>query len=302
MQSLKDFWKQVIEVAGKKDLFFNASAITFNLFICAIPFILILISIIGFVLSYDQAFNEIVRYGTELLPNFSYEAMQSDVITGTETIENILRPLVGAREIFGIVGIVILLFFTQGLLHSLKHVIFDVFDIEERAHPVMDVIYNFFGFGLLGTVFLFFSLTISFISLFDLSVINIPYTDIVIELPWVYDLLNFALPIFLTFFLIYVVFRFVSERKISPRISLIGAITYTVLFELARLLVSVYMEYAFSTYRYFYQGYAIVVVIAIWTFYAALLFVISAVIAKAYKESFGTHRASVEDNPYASLD
>ncbi len=302
MQVLKDFWKQVIEVAGKKDLFFNASAITFNLFICAIPFILILISIIGFVLSYDQAFNEIVRYGTELLPNFSYEAEQSDVITGTETIENILRPLVGAREIFGIVGIVILLFFTQGLLHSLKHVIFDIFDIEERAHPVMDLVYNFFGFGLLGTVFLFFSLTISFISLFDLSVINIPYTDIVIELPWVYDLLNFVLPIFFTFFLIYVVFRFVSERKVSPKVSLMGAITYTVLFEIARLVVSIYMEYAFSTYRFFYQGYAIAIVIAIWTFYTALLFVISVVIAKAYKETFGTHRATVEDNPYASLD
>lgn len=302
MQTFKEFWKKAISIAGEKDLFFNASAITFNLFICSIPFILILVSIIGYVLSIDEAFTEIVRYGSELLPSFSYEAEQTDIIAGSETIENLLRPLVGAREVFGIVGLIILIFFTQGLLHSLKHVIFDIFDIEERAHPVMDIVYNFFVFGLLGTVFLFFSLAISFISLFDLSVIKIPYTDIVIQLPWVYDLLNITLPIIFTFFLIFVVFRFISERKISTKVSLMGAFIYTFLFEVARLIVSVYMEYAFSTYRFFYQGYAIVVVITIWTFYTALLFVISVIMAKAFREVYGTHKATVENNPYADLD
>lgn len=302
MQTFKEFWKKAISIAGEKDLFFNASAITFNLFICSIPFILILVSIIGYVLSIDEAFIEIVRYGSELLPSFSYESQQTDIITGSETIENLLRPLVGAREVFGIVGLIILIFFTQGLLHSLKHVIFDIFDIEERAHPVVDIVYNFFVFGLLGTVFLFFSLAISFISLFDLSVIKIPYTDIVIQLPWVYDLLNITLPIVFTFFLMFVVFRFISERKISTKVSLMGAFIYTFLFEVARLIVSVYMEYAFSTYRFFYQGYAIVVVITIWTFYTALLFVISVIMAKAFREVYGTHKATVENNPYADLD
>ena len=302
MQTFKEFWKKAISIAGEKDLFFNASAITFNLFICSIPFILILVSIIGYVLSIDEAFIEIVRYGSELLPSFSYESQQTDIITGSETIENLLRPLVGAREVFGILGLIILVFFTQGLLHSLKHVIFDIFDIEERAHPVMDIVYNFFVFGLLGTVFLFFSLAISFISLFDLSVIKIPYTDIVIQLPWVYDLLNITLPIVFTFFLMFVVFRFISERKISTKVSLMGAFIYTFLFEVARLIVSVYMEYAFSTYRFFYQGYAIVVVITIWTFYTALLFVISVIMAKAFREVYGTHKATVENNPYADLD
>ncbi len=302
MQTFKEFWKKAISIAGEKDLFFNASAITFNLFICSIPFILILVSIIGYVLSIDEAFIEIVRYGSELLPSFSYESQQTDIITGSETIENLLRPLVGAREVFGILGLIILVFFTQGLLHSLKHVIFDIFDIEERAHPVMDIVYNFFVFGLLGTVFLFFSLAISFISLFDLSVIKIPYTDIVIQLPWVYDLLNITLPIVFTFFLMFVVFRFISERKISTKVSLMGAFIYTFLFEVARLIVSVYLEYAFSTYRFFYQGYAIVVVITIWTFYTALLFVISVIMAKAFREVYGTHKATVENNPYADLD
>lgn len=301
MQTLKDYWKRVAKLAGQKDIFFNASAITFNLFICAIPFILILISIIGYVLSIDEAFNEIVRYGREFFPSFTYETQNNDVFRGAVTIETLLRPLVGARQIFGIVGIIILLFFTQGLLHSLKHVLFDVFDIEERKHPVMEAIYNFFGFGLIGTVFLFFSLATSFTSLLNLSQLHIPFTDVVIQLPWIYDFINFVLPIVLTFFVMYVVFRFGSERKIKSRVSLMAAITYTGLFELAKLLLGSYLQYAFTSYRYFYQGYTIVIIIGIWTFYTAILFVVTAILARAYKDTYMSNRPSIEENPYTAI-
>ncbi|WP_020402688.1 YihY/virulence factor BrkB family protein [Gracilimonas tropica] len=301
MDKQKQFWKRVLKLASKKDIFFNASAITFNLFICAVPFVLILISIIGYLLSAEEAFNEIVRYGREFFPSFTYETQSDDVFRGAITIETLLEPLIGARRIFGIVGIVVLLFFTQGLLHSLKHVLFDVFDIKERKHPIMDVIYNFFGFSVIGIVFLTFSLAVSTISLFNLSQIDIPFTDMVIELPWIYDFLNFLLPIFLAFFVVYVVFRFVSERKIKPRIALIAAGVYTILFEIAKYGVSMYMEYAFATYRYFYQGYTVLIILTVWTFYTALLFVLSGMIARAYKDIYLMDRPSIEENPYTAI-
>lgn len=301
MQTFKDYWKKVRKLAGKKDIFFNASAITFNLFICAIPFVLILMSIIGYVLSVDEAFNEIVRYGREFFPSFTYETQNNDVFRGAVTIETLLRPLVGARQIFGIVGIVILLFFTQGLLHSLKHVLFEIFDIEERKHPVLEAIYNFFGFGLIGTVFLFFSLATSFVSLLNLSQLHVPFTDMVIQLPWIYDLLNFVLPIFLTFFVMYVVFRFGSERKIQPKVALMAGITYTALFEIAKFMLGTYLQYAFTSYRYFYQGYTIVIIIGIWTFYTAILFVITSILARAYRDTYLTTKPSIDENPYTAI-
>lgn len=300
MQTQKEFWRRVLKLAGKKNVFFNASAITFNLLICAIPSILILISVIGYILSTDAAFNEIVRYGREFFPSFTYESQSNDVL-GAVTIESLLRPLIGARRIFGITGIIVLIFFTQGLLHSLKHVLFEVFDIKERKHPVVDAVYNFVGFTLIGTVFIFFSLSISFISLFNLSQIAIPYTDIVIELPWIYDFLNIVLPVFLAFFIQYVVFRFVSERKIKPRVALMAAFTYTLLFELAKFGLSKYLEYAFETYQYFYQGYTILIMLGFWTFYSSLLFVITAVIARAYKDIYVANKPQIEENPYTAI-
>ena len=301
MQKQKEFWKRVLKLAGKKDIFFNSSAITFNLFICAVPFVLILISIIGYLLTAEEAFNEIVRYGREFFPSFTYESQSSDIFRGAITIETLLEPLIGARQIFGIIGIVVLLFFTQGLLHSLKHVLFDTFDIKERKHPIMEVISNFFGFSLIGIVFLFFSLAVSTISLFNLSKIDIPFTNMVIELPWIYDFLNFVLPIVLAFFVLYIVYRFVSERKVKPKVALFAASVYTILFEVAKYGVSMYLEYAFSTYRYFYQGYTVLIILALWTFYTALLFVLSAIIARAYKEVYLSKKPSIEENPYTAI-
>lgn len=302
MQKFNAYWRRALALAGQKDIFFNASAITFNLFICSIPSILIFISIIGYVLSFDTAFDEIVRYGTDLIPVFGSKVLQTETGEGTEAIERLLTPLVGARTVFGITGIIILLFFTQGLLHSFKHVIFDIFEVEERKHPIMDAVYNFLGFGILGSVFLFFSILISFISLFDFSVIKVPYTQIEVRLPWIYDVLDIILPIILTFILVYVIYRYVSERKVSARTSLVGAVIYTILFESAKFFVSIYLSYAFSRYQYFYQGYAVFMVLSIWAFYSSILFVVSVILTRAWKEIFITEESSIDQNPYAELD
>jgi uncharacterized BrkB/YihY/UPF0761 family membrane protein len=265
----------------KVDVFFNASAVTFNLFICAIPFSLILISIIGYILSFEAAYTELTRYGTELLPDLAYENSNQIFIESERIVQGLILPLVEGRNVLGITGIIIMLFFTQGLFHSLKMVLFDVFDIQAQNHPLMNIIYNFLGIGILGSVFLFFSLLISVVSLFDLRTISIPYTQVVIQLPWIYELLDVLLPLIFTFLLAFVVFRFMSDRQITIRYSLLGASIFTLLFETAKLLLSFYLNYALSSYESVYQSYTVIVVLAFWVFYLSILFVFSAILVRA---------------------
>lgn len=296
----KEFWRLIVKLVKKKDVFFNASAITFNLFICAIPFTLLLISIIGYVLSYEDAFREIIRYGRELFPSFTYESQSGDVFRGAVTLETILEPLIGVRRIFGIVGIVILIFFAQGLFHTLKHVVFDIFEIEDRKHPILEMVYNFFTFGVVGGVFLFFSLVIYVTSFISFDELNLPFTDRVLELSWMFEFMNTIIPIAFTFLLFYMIYRYISEKKMEPRVALVGALVYTILFEIAKLGVGLYLSYAFQAYRYFYQGYAIAVIIGIWAFYSAALLVISSIVARAYRDVF-LRAKHATPNPYTSI-
>jgi len=278
---LRAYWSRVIELVKQVDVIFNASAVTFNLFICAIPFTLILISIIGYVLSIDTAYTELVRYGTELLPDITYEQTNSVTLESERIVQALLAPLIQGRNVLGITGIIIMLFFTQSLFHSLKLVLFNVFDIQKRSHPLKSILANFLGLGLLGTVFLFFSLLVSFVSLFELRTIAIPLTEIVIELPWVYEVLDILLPLLFTYMLVFVIFRFMSEREISISDAMQGAALFTVLFESAKLLLSLYLSYAMSRYEFVYQGYTVIIVLALWVFYLSVLFVLSAILLRA---------------------
>jgi uncharacterized BrkB/YihY/UPF0761 family membrane protein len=74
------------------------------------------------------------------------------------------------------------------------------------------------------------------------------------------------------------------------------------LFEIAKWVVSIYLGYAFSTYQYFYQGYAVLIIIGIWAFYTSLLFVISVILTRAYKETYEQSTTPSDTNPYAGLD
>ena len=278
---LRAYWSRVIEPVKQVDVIFNASAVTFNLFICAIPFTLILISIIGYVLSIDTAYMELVRYGTELLPDITYEQTNSVTLESERIVQTLLAPLIQGRNVLGITGIIIMLFFTQSLFHSLKLVLFNVFDIQKRSHPLKSILANFLGLGLLVTVFLFFSLLVSFVSLFDLRTIAVPLTEIVIELLWVYEVLDILLPLLFTYMLAFVIFRFMSEREISISDALQGAALFTVLFESAKLLLSLYLSYAMSRYEFVYQGYTVIIVLALWVFYLSILFVLSAILLRA---------------------
>lgn len=278
---LRLYWSRVIELIKVVNVIFNASAITFNLFICAIPFTLILISIIGYILSFDAAYTELVRYGTELLPDITYEQTNSVTVESERIVQALLTPLIQGRNVLGLTGIIIMLFFTQSLFHSLKIVLFDIFEIQNKSHPIKGLLTNFLGLGLLGTVFLFFSLLVSFVSLFELRTIAIPLTEIVIELPWIYELLDLLLPLLFTFMLSFVIFRFMSERKISIPDALQGAALFAILFESAKLLLSLYLSYAITRYEFVYQGYTVIIVLALWVFYLSILFVISAILLRA---------------------
>ncbi|WP_395257160.1 YihY/virulence factor BrkB family protein [Halalkalibaculum sp. DA3122] len=296
----KEFWRLIVKLVLKKDVFFNASAITFNLFICAIPFTLLLISIIGYVLSYEEAFREIIRYGQELFPSFAFESQSGDVYKGAITVETLLKPLIGVRRIFGIVGVVILIVFAQGLFHTVKHVVFEVFEIQDRKHPVLEMVYNFFTFGVVGGVFIFFSLVIYVVSFISFDQLTVPFTNRIIELSWVFEFLNTIIPVAFTFLLFYIIFRYISEKRMQPKVAFVGALVYTVLFEIAKFGVGIYLDYAFRAYRYFYQGYAIAVVIGIWAFYSAALLVFATIVARAYQEVFVDAR-HLKENPYTSI-
>ncbi len=277
----RDFWKKFLEHLIHKDVFFNASAITFNLFIFFVPFALLMVSIVGFILSHEAAMSEISRYASEYFPGLLQENVEHSAVV----IERFVNPIIQRRGFFGIIGFGILVLTSLALFSCLKHVLFQVFDLEDRANPFKEMVYNFFVFGLIGGVFIFFSMVLSALSVITFNEINIPYTEISFQVDWAFELFTLFVPLFITFLLFFVIFRFLTERKISLDVAVVGAFTYTFLFEVAKYAVSIYFDYAFRTYQNLYQSYTFLIILSVWVFYTAALFVISSTFAKAYMDT-----------------
>ncbi len=299
MQKYKDFWRRIVALVKQKDVFHHASAITFNLIICAIPFVLVLISIIGYVLSYEAAFAEVLRYGQEVFPTFTYESTESEVVEGAITLKNLLEPLISARQVFGIVGITVLIFFSLGLFHTVKHVVFEIFNIKDRNHLLWEFVHNFFTFGLIGGIFVFFSIAISIFSVVSVESITLPFSDQVIQLSALYQFLRTIIPLLFTLLIIYILLRYISEKRMGRLSAFVGAAIFTILFTLARIGLGIYLNYSFSRYHYFYQGYTVPVIIGFWAFYSALLLVFSIIIAKSFQDTFLKKR--LDENPYTKI-
>jgi uncharacterized BrkB/YihY/UPF0761 family membrane protein len=162
------------------------------------------------------------------------------------------------------------------------------------------MVYNFFTFGLVGGAFLFFSLGISLVSLVSIETFSLPYTDLQFKVSWIYEFLNLLIPILFTLILFYIIFRYISEKRMQPKVALLATLVYTALFEVAKLGVGYYLDYALNSYRYFYQGYTVLVIIGVWAFYSAVLFVISTIVARSYQEVFLKDKNKPE-NPYTVI-
>src|SRR5690625_6939495 len=114
-------------------------------------------------------------------------------------MEAIIKTLIGSRQQFGIAVLIILFFFSQGLFYTLKHVMFEVFDVQERRGAATELLYSFFAFGIIGGVFLFFSISISQISLFSFDSYQVPYTVIALELSCLSDCFTYIILVFFIF-------------------------------------------------------------------------------------------------------
>lgn len=293
MNKVSDFFSRFWKLFGEKHVFFNASAVTFYLIVSSIPFALIVTSILGFVLNDEQAMIQVTRFMEDFLPSFFLDSQQGSTNL-QEQINSFLNPIVERRRVYGLLGFGILTLTSLGLFATVKHVLFDIFDIEDEKHFFKELVYELFAFGIAGGVFIFFSVIVSLASLITTDTLSIPFLKIDIHLGTIYEISSYFVPIIFNIMLFYVFFRFVSRRHIGIMTCLFGAAVYTLLFELARLVFGVYIDQAFLRYQYLYQGYTILLMLGLWAFYGAFTFTLSAVAARAFSD---TTNFKIDEDP-----
>jgi len=276
VDSVKHYLVGIYYKTDQHHLFLFAGGIAFSLFVCIIPFNLILFWILGYFLDSAAVEIQINHLIDTIIPYAVYADFAKNVLYKR------INEVIEYRNIVGFIGVVGLFFAASGFLSALRTVLNKVFGAAEE--------YNFLLGYLRDFVFI-----IIVILIFLAATIFLPLIDILREASQQYEVFEFLqygifqkiftsiLSIIVIYTLFAWLYRFVPTVKISKRGVRFGALWAASLWEIAKQIFGFYI-YNFATYGKIYGTYALVVVIAFWIYYSAVVFIIGAEMGKLYDE------------------
>jgi membrane protein len=257
---LKNFgllWQALKKFNGDNG-FFLSSGITFNILINLIPFIMLLLALVGTYLYNDQeVLDHIGAYFRDVAP-----ALDQKVI------EN-LTDVMQSRRIVGILGFVGLLWFSTWVFGSLRIALNIVFRVEKSRGVLRGI-----GIDLLMILLAGILLLLSMILTSLVTFLQGYQGQISVALgPTMQWMLKYLLPFFLTYCMFFLIYKIIPHKKIHVTSALQAALFTSLLWELAKHLFSWYVVHL-AQYSIFYGSFSTSVIFVVWVYYSSAILVV----------------------------
>jgi len=251
---------QALKKFNRDNGFFLSSGITFNILINLIPFILLLLALVGTYLYNDQeVLDHIHAYLRDMAPTFDPKVMSN------------LMDVIRNRKIVGILGFVGLLWFSTWVFSSLRIAFNIVFRVEKSRGMLRGIGIDLLMILLAG-ILLLVSLTLSSLVTF----LRGYYGQIPVAIgPTIQWSLKYALPFLLTFCMFFLMYKVIPHTKVHFKSALQAALFAGLLWELAKHLFGWYVVYL-AQYSIFYGSLSTVVIFVLWVYYSSMILVVGA--------------------------
>jgi membrane protein len=248
---------------------FLAAGLAFFFLICMIPLVLLGVSVVGFVLSGEQAEQEVVGQLARNFPVYRRE------------ISRALLAIVAHRRISGILGTVILVFFSTQLFSASRLVMHRVLGVRQGGGFLRNFALDALMVTLLS-VFLFLGTVatwvVEWIQAFVLEPAHVSTRWI--EAAWI------ALSLGISTSMLYLGYRHLPRRRVRPGAALAGALLASVLWEIAKRLFRLYIRNV-GLYGQVYGPLGVLVAFVMFVYYTCVVFVLGA----CYVATLSSHRA-----------
>lgn len=244
------------------DGFLLSAGLAFFFLVCMIPILILCVSMVGYVLSTEQATQHVVGELTRQFPVYQRQ------------ITRALVRIVEARTASGVLGTVVLIVFSTPLFGASRLVLHRLLGVKAPG----GVVRNFFrnvvtDAALVATlsVLLFVTSTVSWIyhglqTLAVSALLPVP--------PQWFVLASFGLSLALSAVMFYLAYRFVPRRRPRVGAALAGAVLASLLWEVAKQLFRVYVQ-TVGVYDQIYGPLGVLVAFVMFVYYSAVVFVFS---------------------------
>lgn len=257
-------------------VFLLAGGLAFSLFVCIVPFTLIIFWILGNFLDSAEVEFQLNSLIHTIIPYETYSNFVQEIIFKR------IYEVIEYKDIAGIVGFTGLFFAASGFFSSIRTILNKVFGTDEDVSLVLGKLRDF-------------ALIILALIVLLVSTFIIPALDMLRSLSETVPILNFfQLGIFqkifttlfsltILYFIFSVMYSIVPTVKIRKRAVLVGAMWAALLWEAAKQAFGYYL-FNFASLGKIYGTYTLVVVVAFWIYYSSIVFIIGAEIGKLYNE------------------
>lgn len=276
VDAVKHYAIGLYENTDQHHLFLFAGGLAFSLFVCIIPFNLILFWMLGHFLESSAVEIQINHLIDTIIPYAVYADFAKNVLYKR------INEVIEYRNIVGFIGVIGLFFAASGFLSSLRTVLNKIFGASEDINFLLGYLRDFVSIIIIILVFL-------------IATIFLPLIDILRQASEQFGIFEFLqygifqkvftslLAIVLIFALFSWLYKFVPTKKISKQGVRFGAMWAALLWEIAKQIFGFYI-YNFATLGKIYGTYVIVVVIAFWIYYSAVVFIVGAEMGKLYDD------------------
>lgn len=276
--TLRDYAKRVWDNSGEDNIFFLAGGIAFNILLAAVPFFLLLVAGLAYLLKQTPAASsaEVSVLLDRLLPPTANGSVSP--------VHGLLDDVLKARGAIGVYSAIGFVWFSTRLFGSLRSVLADVFDIEQDRGIIDGKIFDI-KLTVVSTL-----LVVAYTALSAyLAIATSRGVAILAQLgvhASVAGGLEYAVGRVLGFLIVtlmfFALYKFLPNRHIRWRTALFGATVTSCLFELARNLFTSYVK-SFNPGSLYTGALAGVVIVVFWVYYSGLIFILGGEVAQVYE-------------------
>jgi membrane protein len=283
MQTLKNIWlnlSEIYEQSERDHVFMLASALAFNIILYQIPLFLMTIFIVDSVIGFESIALELESLLKEFMPpSVEMSSYISSMLTEA-------TKMASHSSIFGVIGIVVLLWLSGSLVSSIRYGLNTIFGLDPTKISVLKRFKDMFLALLFTVLIILYSYFLPVIAMTESLFAGI----VPQSLEWLMNNLfvnGTTLLTSLAFF--YAVYKFIPDTRVPRRQRIFATVSATVLIELSRHIFAWYLA-SLSALGKFYGVYVVIVSMALWIYYSSLLMLLSAEGAKYWFSNYYVKR------------
>lgn len=266
-RATRDFVRRVYKKAEGDNIFFMAGAIAFNVLVAVVPLIVAVLGVAGLVLRgrYADPAGTLMAYLDQAVPGALSVDFGTNVRAGLDQLIDQSSGLLS-------VGTIFFVWVATRLVGTLRTALREIFDIQQDRGIIAGKIFDIkmvFAAGTLLTVNVAATVIIRIAAEYGVNFLGIDASAYA-TLDNLYATAVGFLSIWFMFVLIY---RYLPARRIQWRIAVIAATFTGVFFELLKSAFSWYVA-NLADYRSTYGNFATVIILFLWIYYMAIIFII----------------------------